>query len=585
MDPNPDGQIAGISTKRTRHTFRWVAVLLVALWILAAGALTTAGALNLREGNRAVDEAREKDFADVARDGPLPELRRAEQNFSQARSRFRSPVLAPVRVLPILGRQVRSATALSSAAGAAARAADEAVVEAQRVVQTGFGTGPQRVDGIRTLSEIARRMDRRLSSLDLGPRTALIGPLDRGRRGLVADVVKVRDGLGRASAGATAMADLLEGPRAYLVFAANNAEMRAGSGMFLSVGRMESAAGAVRVTEMSSVTDVAVPAGVPVSGDLAARWGWLRPETDWRNLMLSPRFDASASLAASMWTSAGRPPVDGVMALDPVALEAILEATGPVDIGGRQFTAENVVEELIHTQYTRFPDLTERDERREQLSAIARAALDALERTEWEPARLADRLARAARGRHLMVWSSRPPEQKGWVAAGLAGTVGPESLLVSLLNRGGNKLDYWVATSATLELTPTGDDTEAKITVEVRNEVPGDEPSYVAGPHFGIPLARGEYLGLLAVTLPGAAAQGRLEGMQLAVAGADGPTRVVASEFRLSRGATRTIVVRFRLPGRGGEIRVEPSARQLKTVAWRFRDRTWRDDRPFTVRW
>src|SRR5207244_8808773 len=143
-----------------------------------------------------------------------------------------------------------------------------------------------------------------------------------------------------------AVASLLTGPRTYLVLAANNAEMRAGSGMFLSIGELTTSAGSLRLTGMSSVTEVPIPPGVPVEGDLASRWGFIDPAADWRDLMLSPRFDASAQLATRMWAAAGRGPVDGVLVLDPVALSGILQATGPVQVGPRPIGRFRVVPEL-----------------------------------------------------------------------------------------------------------------------------------------------------------------------------------------------------------------------------------------------
>ena len=74
---------------------------------------------------------------------------------------------------------------------------------------------------------------------------------------------------------------------------------------------------------------------VPLDADLRDRWGWLNPNQEWRNLGVSPRFDATAELASRMWTSLGGAPVDGVLALDPIALQAIMKATGPVDVAGR----------------------------------------------------------------------------------------------------------------------------------------------------------------------------------------------------------------------------------------------------------
>ena len=56
---------------------------------------------------------------------------------------------------------------------------------------------------------------------------------------------------------------------------------------------------------------------VPLSGDVADRWGWLAPNREWRNLASSPRFDANAELAAQMWKASTGQDVDGVLAHRP----------------------------------------------------------------------------------------------------------------------------------------------------------------------------------------------------------------------------------------------------------------------------
>ena len=543
------------------------------------------GALALRAGQRDAEAVRRAGARPLLEGRTVARLERAADRFGSAHGRLSSPVLAPLRIVPILGRQVRSTVAISAAAERVAREGLAGVALGRRELRADGAKGLDRVAQIRRLGALADRTDARLAQVGLGPAEGLISPLGRARADLAETVVDLRRGLGRGSAAATALADLLAGPRSYLVFAANPSEMRAGTGMFLSAGTMRTGEGRVDLTGMASVNNVAVPAGVPIDGDLAARWGWLAPQTDWRNLMLSPRFPESAALAARMWEAGGHERVDGVLVLDAIALKAVLEATGPVQAAGLEITADNVVEELTHTQYTRFPNLSGRDERRESLSAIATAVMAALSERTWSAEVLADGLARAARGRHVLLWSSRPSDQRGWVAAGLDGEVEPSSLMVSVLNRGGNKLDYWLPSNVKLDLRTVGDHTEGTVEVRMRNTTRPDEPAYIAGPHFGLPLQPGEYLGLASVTLPGRARAGRFEGVdQLAVAGADGPTRVIATEFRLPRGEERTLVVRFQLPGRHGALRIEPSARE-PSVPWTFRDQRWRDDRARVVRW
>lgn len=573
--------------KGGRRRRRWPLALMMLLiaWLGFAVLVAVQAMSDLDAGRDAATAAQALSLDEVSEGRSQPHLTASTRNFDRAGTRLRSPVLAPLRVLPLMGRQLRSVEKLSSAAADASRAASAAVETALEVLGRPRPPGPERVERVRELARLASAFERRLSRIDLGSDRRLIGPIAEGRRELLEEIADARLGLRKATAAADAMADLLATPRTYLVFAANNAEMRAGSGMFLSVGTLSTGEGRLQLSGMTPVEALPVPSGVPVTGDMAERWGFLHPSEDWRNLMLSPRFDTSAALAMEMWRSIGRGEVDGVLALDPATLEAILTATGPVDAGGRTVSAENVVQELLHEQYVRYPTAVLRSERREELGDLAAAAFGRLDSGDWSPGALAAGLGQAARGRHLMLWSKDQRAQRGWEAAGIDGRVADDSLLVSLLNRGGNKLDQFLPVEARLVLRPGKTSTDGQIVVTVRNRTPAGEPPYIAGPHPALPLQPGEYLGILAATLPGKATRGRIEGVdQLTVAGADGPTRVIGTEFRLLSGGRRELVVRYRLPGSHGEVRVLPSAR-IPQITWRFRDQTWTDSEARTVRW
>lgn len=541
----------------------------------------------LEAGRRAVSAAeRMAEPADIAEGRPLGDLRQARSRFQEARQRLSRPPWVPVRYLPVIGRQLRSLVALSSAAEEAADAGIDGVLEMNELLDRENRRGAARVTFVRQLAELADRTERRLASIRLGPRLALLPPLAERRNELADRLAGVQSGLRRASVAGSAVADVLAGPRTYLVFGANNAEMRAGSGMFLSVGVLETRDGELRLSEMSPVTEIPIPPGaVAVEGDLADRWGWLKPSEEWRNLMVSPRFDVSAPLAARMWEASKQTRVDGVLALDPVTIEAILRATGPVAVEGRQIGADGVIEELTHRQYLRFPSAEERPERRELLAKLATSLFTALDEGRAGLGSLAGGLARAARGRHLLVWSAVPADQAAWETAQITGSLNEDSLLLGLLNRAGNKLDRFVQISAELTLQPSGNNTVGTLEVTVQNRAPVGEPSYVIGPHWQTNLKEGEYVGILTVNLPGRACDNRIEGVDhLAVSGADGPTRVIGSEVRLVRGESRTLRVRFRLPGRHGNLTVEPTAR-VPSVEWKSGRIPWKDAEKQHLAW
>src|SRR5688500_10360883 len=91
--------------------------LALVFWIVLAVVWMLRLASDLREGNDAARAARDQLGADqIAEQEPLPELRVAAKRLAAAHDRAGGFVLAPLRVLPVIGRQLRSVDALSGAA-------------------------------------------------------------------------------------------------------------------------------------------------------------------------------------------------------------------------------------------------------------------------------------------------------------------------------------------------------------------------------------------------------------------------------------------------------------------------------------
>jgi hypothetical protein len=191
------------------------------------------------------------------------------------------------------------------------------------------------------------------------------------------------------------------------------------------------------------------------------------------------------------------------------------------------------------------------------------------------------------RGRHILAWSHDPIEQAAWKAAGIDGALRPNSIAVSLLNVGANKLDQFLHVDATLHVYETLDGGhEVRIGLRIRNDAPLGLPGYVGGPDPTTDLAEGEYRGILAVNVPGAASPPQTDAPEgLAVHGTDGPTKVLGTGFlRIARGAVRTVTVTFRLPAGVSSVLVESSAR-VPPITWHRGSKTWRDTKPERQEW
>ncbi len=514
-------------------------------------------------------------------------LDQAHADFTAAQSELSSPLFAPVTVLPVLGRQLRSVRDLSAAAGTVSEVGSTFLSQVHGLLDQPHGAGPQRIASLRQLAAISAAAVTQLHAIDTGPSQALIGPLAHKRAQFVSQLDVARRRLANAAAVSSVTATILQGPQTYLVLAANNAEMRAGSGAYLEVGTATTDNGSIHLGALTQSGTLTLPVGaVTVTGDLERNWGWLRPGVGWRNLGLTPQFDVTAPLAARMWTTLTDQPVDGVLALDVVGLRQLLQATGPVTVDGNTIGADNVEQFLLHDQYDGLSDnSTGGDSRVDALGVLAGAVLDRLQSQSTDLTSLATSLSSAVSGRHLMLWSKSPVAEAAWVATGLSGTISARSLGFSLINQGGNKLDQYVPVHVTVVTRPSGSGTAVTMTARLANQTPLGQSQFIAGPFPGVPVAYGGYTGLATANLPADASDFTMTGAgPLSVRGAEGPTWVLAAPLTVARGDSATVVVHFRLPTRHGDLTVIPSAR-VPSEQWTVNGRTSSDASPISIIW
>ncbi|MDQ3641087.1 MAG: hypothetical protein M3450_06385, partial [Actinomycetota bacterium] len=111
-------------------------------------------------------------------------------------------------------------------------------------------------------------------------------------------------------------------------------------------------------------------------------------------------------------------------------------------------------------------------ERREGLGKIASAIFSSLDAGAWSLPKLASGLGEATAGRHLLLWAADQSEQSAWQALGVDGSLRPDSLLVAVQNRGGNKLDQYLQVSAEVSVASAGDGSEVTVTLNLQNKAP-----------------------------------------------------------------------------------------------------------------
>lgn len=571
-------------SKLRRLTRRKLALglfLLVAGWLAISAWQLLQVRDDLEDGGDALVAARRDSTVETLLDPSTTDaLDDARSRFEAARGGLRGPLVAPLRLLPVVGRQIRAADRVESTARAAIGIAEDSIADLRELRDRGTAKGEARVELVRDLNQVVVEARGRLSTLDPGSPDALV----RSLHDAVVDLTEERDeavaGLDRATRTTAAVADLLDGPGEYLLFGSNNAEMRAGSGMFLSAAPLSVRDGSLVLGEVRPVETLVLPSGsVEVDGDLDRNWPWLDTGRDPRQLGLTPDFPQSASVARRWWRKVpGGGEVDGVISVDVAAVRELLRVVGPVEVDGIRYDEKTVAGELLRRQYRRAGEGPAGTiERRDRLGEVARAVFAEVESGGWKFDEMASALVELARRRHLLVWSADPAVQRTWVEVGVGGAIVPDTLSVDLLNRGGTKLDPFVRT--TTDVTTEGG--RLAIDFRVRNDAPEKGTRYQLGPNAE-GLVAGEYKGIVVVNLPAGSTDVTVAGAREILRSVDGPTVVVAAELRLKRGEQAEIRVGARLDGEVRRLVLEPAARMPGT-RWTVDGRSFEVDRRRSV--
>jgi hypothetical protein len=563
-------------------------VWLLLAWLAVAIVMLVVGALAVRSAQRQLEPAkRELTLANL--DKPTPKARALEKSVKRGHAMFGSPVVAPLKLLPVLGRQLRSVDALANAVRIAVDTGLDARERAEPIVADPPKNGRDRLEAITAVGEIARDGVERLKKVDLGPSRHLFRPLADTRNDFATEVNRIGATLQRAEAGAAGLEAFFKGPSRYAVFAANNAEMRSGSGMYLSGGTLDVSDGKVKLGPMQSIYDLApAPNNVALEYDFLRLWGPQAPGSDYRFVNMTPRFPTTGALLQRMWAASGAPPVDGVLVLDPVAASQLLRVVGPVTVDGQKVSAGRSLKLFLHDQYLKYDakKAGSKDDRRDYLADVVQHIFAEIDAGHVDPTKLGMALADAAAGRHVLAWTGDKKVQQAWNALGVDGVLPDQSLMFSLQNRGGNKLDYFQEVEATANAKLSRAGSIVDVDFRITNAVPAGEPPYIAGPTKGSYIQEPNvYVGIASINLPANATDVKLTGGQYdLVSGPDGNTQLVSQWLQINQGQTLRLHLRFSLPPGYQSLTVLPSAR-VPTVRWHIGRQSWSDRTSRVIVW
>ena len=257
----------------------------------------------------------------------------------------------------------------------------------------------------------------------------------------------------RGLAGARLLPGFLgaSGPRTYFVALQNSVDQRATGGAVLGYALIQVDNGRVRLLHGGGINEIDRPSGIP-NLHVSPAVDWYLRNTGAKFLInnsanYGPDFPAVAQAWAQMVQKVTGLHIDGAIAFDPFAVQAMLRGQGQLRIPAyphQRIGAANVVKVVSYDQF--FLPQAQQIALPGQLVA---AAFKDMERPR-DFYTLATGLGKAIPGRHIQIWAAIPKEEDLVKSLGWDGALssGPgDTLALAYDKRISGKQDYWTRQS------------------------------------------------------------------------------------------------------------------------------------------
>ncbi len=223
-------------------------------------------------------------------------------------------------------------------------------------------------------------------------------------------------------------------PVRYLVLFQNPAELRLNGGFNGTIALITIERGQLQSYEFSDVYDLApayidqrkdaIPPPWPVEQYFGHRELPIQDATWWTD------FSRGGAEMLAMYGQTNWPPIDGVIAVQPVIVSDLLQATGPVtaDVDGepRSITPENVADEIERERRLQREGLSPEDTHKEVLALIGKEIIERLKTSGRGTLLEAIKpLGAAAERRDLQVYAADPAVQAMFDQLGWTGRLDP----------------------------------------------------------------------------------------------------------------------------------------------------------------
>ncbi len=466
-------------------------LLAYAAWLgLSARSALTAARADAEDLTAAL---REKD--DTAADEALARL---ADHAATARSRTDNPVWSGLGVLPVVGDDAKAVKAASTFVDAAASALgpllDDETLGADRFAPRDGRIDVDAVAGLAApLERASARVAAARAAVDAVDPESLLGSFEGDWRDFAEQAGEAADGLDAAARAGKVLPVLLGrgGSAKDLIVFQTPAEPRATGGMPGSIALLTATDGALELEQQQSAAGFGVldEPVLPLSKAEEVLFGD-NLGADVRDAAFTPHFPRAAELIAARWQREHGDRVDGVIAIDPVALGYLLEATGPIkaplpDGSTVTLTERNLADYLMHQVYVEIDDPAMQDA---WFSAVSGLVFDRIRTGRPDASTLISALSRGVRERRIFVHATDAALQERLTGTRVAGelsktTSGPVQVAAVLNDATGSKMGWFLDYDVTVTSSCTEKGREMLGTMTLRSTLKkGVElPAYITG--------------------------------------------------------------------------------------------------------
>ena len=354
--------------KRRRITIAAIASAVVLLLVVPGILLAVNGKSAMNDAKILMNQG--SALMDQIQAGDMQEAQRTAINLDSMAQKLddnvNSALWAPLTLIPVYGEDVRQVRTLASAV----RKLSEQVLlpitsslsseeNARLFVDGGFNIPLLQaiLAPIGAAAPTIKQCSREMNESGTAHIAQLQGPIEKVKQvlGVLDEVSGYASDLSHALPGIFGV----EGPRTYLVVACSEAELRSVNGFPGSVGLMTMDNGRMQISDMEAPrmpfydennTPVVLTEEERVI--FGSRVGYYFCDAGY-----IPHFPRAAEIMKTFWEADGRPPVDGVISLDPVFLQSVLALTGPITTqDGVVVDGTNAAEILINSAYIMYSE-------------------------------------------------------------------------------------------------------------------------------------------------------------------------------------------------------------------------------------